>query len=75
MNKSVLHQYCRNRYPSIRHPEQTESGNKEALFVTPLGKLKVLELSLFESQEPRLSMHSRWMVYILILLRLYSDMV
>jgi hypothetical protein len=28
MNKLVLHQFCRNRYPSIRHPEQTESENK-----------------------------------------------
>jgi hypothetical protein len=32
------------------HIEDIE--NEEALFVTPLGELKVLELSLFESQEP-----------------------
>jgi hypothetical protein len=32
------------------HIEDIESG--EALFVTPDGDLKVLELSLFESQEP-----------------------
>ena len=32
------------------HIEDMETGG--ALFVTPLGELKVLELSLFESQEP-----------------------
>lgn len=32
------------------HIEDIENG--EALFVTPLGELKFLELSLFESQEP-----------------------
>ena len=32
------------------HIEDIEHG--EALFVTPVGELKVLELSLFESQEP-----------------------
>jgi hypothetical protein len=31
------------------HIEDLENG--EALFVTPLGEIKILELSLFESQE------------------------
>jgi hypothetical protein len=32
------------------HIEDIE--NRQALFVTPMGELKILELSLFKSQEP-----------------------